>query len=258
MLRLADCATGTRFIVDLASGTAYADTREEGWIGRGDAIAGALAERVLASAREHDALFELAVPGNRTPDGKFEVRGALTRQERRAFAEGGDVLAERAALLLHLDFFDRDLDGMITPAENYRGWRRLGFSGAAAAVKAALAAVLFGRIAAGLSIDVERIAERRYARATGIYDRAGALDHSRLDSYDAAFEAAGGTLSFEETRRLIDAQSSAGAVSRGQFRSLFSVCERVNRGERVVTQAQFRGLFDGSLLWLAEATVRPA
>lgn len=254
MLRLADCATGTRFIVDLGSGAAYADTREEGWIGRDDAVGGALAERVLASAREYEALFERAVPGNRTPDGKFEVRGALTREEHVAFAEGRDVPAERAALLLHLDFFDRDLDGAITLAENYRGWRRLGFSRLRAAVKAALAAALFGRILAGFSIDVERIGERRYARSTGIYDRAGRVDASRLEPYEAAFQAASGRLGFEQTIALVRAQSAAGAVSRGQFRSFLSICRVLNRGERVVTQAQFRGLFDGSLLWLAEAT----
>jgi hypothetical protein len=249
-LRLRDCVSGTYFIVNLASGRAFAATRAEPRIGLEDEISGPIAERAVASALDYRSFFEVAVPGNTTPDGNFEVRGALTRREQNAFGEGASVPVERPALLLHLDYFDRDLDGRISLAENYAGWRRLGFSKLAAAAKTALSAVLFGRLVAGLAIDVEAIGARRYARATGIYHADGSIDHDRLDHYRAAFDAGNGRLTFEETIAQLE-NSAAGSVSRGQFRSLFSVCERLNRGERIVTAAQFRGLFDGSLLWLA-------
>lgn len=252
-LRLRDRATGSCFIVDTAKGKVYADRHDRRSIGREDEFRGDAAERALKSARENAELFELAVPGNTTFDGKFDVRGTLTRQEEMAFAGGGRVPSERPALLLHLDFFDGDLDGKITLTENYGGWRRLGFSRLAGLWKTLTSALFFGRVGARMAIDVGCIGEKRYASGTGIYDAAGCIDRARLDTYLAAFDAVRRPLSFAETMALLERHSAKGTVSRTQFRSLFSVCERLNRGEKVVTRAQFCGLFEGSLLWLAAA-----
>jgi hypothetical protein len=256
-LRLRELESGTYFVVDMAAGIAYAETLDEGTIADSNEHGG-IAQRALLSARHYDSLFELPVPGNTTPDGKFEVRGGLTRAERKDFAEGRRVAAERAALLLHLDFFDRDSDGKISVGENYAGWRRLGFSKLAAAAKAVSSAAIFGRILAGFAIDIERIGAKRYARGTGIYDHAGRINHARLDEYCAAFAQRKRPLTFDETMALLENNSAPGFLSRGQFKSLFSVCERLNKGAKVVTEAQFRGLFDGSLLWLAASTSNDA
>lgn len=252
-LRLRDSATGTCFIVDLAAGKVYADRHERRSIGSEDEIRGDAAERALKSAQQNAELFELAIPGNTTFDGKFHVCGALTRPERLAFDGGERVPSERPALLQHLDFFDRDLDGKITLAESYGGWRRLGFSRPGALWKTLTAALLLGSVGARMAIELARVGGKRYAGGTGIYDAAGRIDRGRLDAYLAAFDAAGEPLSFDEMVALLQQHSVKGAVSRAQFRSLFSVCKRLNRGRKVVTREQFIGLFEGSLLWLAAA-----
>jgi hypothetical protein len=252
LMRLRARDSGTRFIVDTRSAGVYADPDEGGWIGAANRVDLDLGERVLKSVLEYLEYFA-PLPGNATPDGKLEVRGALSRTEERAFADGQRVASERPALLLHLDFFDRDLDGRITLAESYAAWRALGFPVLRASWKTLLSALVFGRWRGGFAIEVDRIGERRYARSSGIFDRAGRIDTARLGACLAAF-GANGELSFDAVIALLERCGADGKVSRTQFRSLFEVCARLNGGRQVVTAAQFRGLFDGSLLWLAACT----
>jgi hypothetical protein len=252
-IRLRDCATRTYFLVDTTARSVCADLDERGAVRRADRPDAALAERALASASDYAEYFARAVPGTRTPDGKFLVRGPLTQAERAALQAGGDVPTERPALHLHLDFFDPDLDGRITLGENYRAWRGLGFSRFGAAVKALFSALFFGWPA----IEIERIGARRHA-GTGIFDRQGAIDEACRAPYLAQFDAAGGELSFGQVLDLLERHSAEGIVSRAQFRSLFAVCKRQNGNRDVITKSQFNGLFDGSLLWQAASTPNSA
>lgn len=252
-IRLRDCATRTYFVVDTTARTVYADLKERGAVGRGDEPDAALVERALASASDYAQYFARAVPGTKTPDGKFFVRGPLTQAERAALEAGGDVPTERPALHLHLDFFDPDLDGRITLGENYRAWRGLGFSRFGAAVKTVFSALFFG----WPTIEIGRIGAKRYA-STGIFDRQGGIDEARLAPYLGEFDDAGGELSFEQVFDLLQRHSPKGVVSRLQFRSLFAVCKRQNGNREVITKAQFTGLFDGSLLWQAASTPNDA
>jgi caleosin-related protein len=231
-IRLREPGAATGFIVDMKAGKAY-----------GDGLAPALVERAVASASDYARYFVRPVPGTATPDGEFLVRGGLTRREAAALAAGRQVRPERTALELHLDFFDLDGDGTISLTENYRGWRALGFSRVAAVLKALLAALFFG-----FRIDTDRIARRRYA-SSGIFRKDGGIDQTRLAPYLAEFDDAGGELSFAQALSALERHSDPGLVSRGQFRSLFAVCKRMNGGRGVLTKAQFAGLFDGSLLW---------
>ncbi len=247
-MRLRSVDTGTHFIVDTQARAVYADLEERGAVNRGDVPDAGLAGRVLESAREYAEYFARPVPGTATPDGKFLVRGPLTPAERAALAGGADVRTERSALEQHLDFFDADLDGRITLAESYRGWRALGFSPPWSLLKAVFAALFFG----WPTIDIARIAARRYA-STGVFDRRGAVDEACLAPYLAHFDAAGGELSVDQLRDVLR-RSSAGIVSRLQFASFCSLCTRLNGNRRVVTRRQFTGLFDGSLLWQAAFT----
>ncbi len=253
-IRLRERASQAYFIVDTESGKVYADKNGDGRIHAEEEVAGAKASDLLASARAYKRLFDEPVPGNRTPDERYDVRGPVTQEEQKQLATGGAVDAERSALLLHLDFFDADLDGKITASENLAGWKRLKFGTAGALVKTGMSAAVFGRVREGMAIDVESIGAHRYASTTGIYDAAGRIDHARLDEFLAAFDTAGRPLSFDEVIVLLDRMSAKGTVSRGQFRSLFSVCKVLNKGAEVITREQFRGLFDGSLLHLAAAT----
>jgi Caleosin related protein len=232
-IRLRDCHTGTYCVVDTNERKVY-----------GDGLAPDLVERALASASDYMGYFVRPVPGTATPDGKFLVRGGLNQGEVAALAAGRQVRPERTALELHLDFFDLDGDGTITLAENYRGWRALGFSRFAAALKAFFAALFFG-----FRIDIDLIARRR---SSGIFRKDGGIDQDRLAAFIAEFDAGGGgELGFEQVRAALKKHSTGGIVSRGQFSSLFAVCKRMNGGRSVITKAQFVGLFDGSLLWLA-------
>jgi hypothetical protein len=244
-IRLRDCDTGTHYIVDTTARTVCANLEESPRVSRADAVAPALAERALAAATEYEEYFVRAIPGTRTPDGKFVVRGGLTRAEAAALAAGRDVQAERTALELHLDFFDADGDSRITFMENYRGWRALGFSRFTAALKAFFAGIVFG-----FRIDIDRIASRRYA-SSGVFRPGGGIDEGRLAPYLAEFKDAGGELSFAQVRAALERNADPGPVSRGQFRSFFAVCRRMNAGRNVVTRAQFVGLFDGSFFWQA-------
>jgi hypothetical protein len=245
-LRLRSCDTATYFIVDTKTRAVYADLEERGAVNRGNAPDAGLAERALQSACDYAEYFVRAVPGTITPDGRFFVRGPLTQAERADLQAGGEVPTERPALLLHLDFFDAELEGRITLSENYHGWRALGFSWRAAALKAFFSALFFG----WPTIEVGRIGAKRYT-STGIFDRHGRIDEARLAPYLAEFDAAGGEMSFEQVRDLLKRRSPNGVVSKLQFGSLFEVCKRQNGNREVITEVQFIGLFDGSLLWQA-------
>ena len=70
-VRLRDGDTGTYYVVDTAARTVCANLEERPRVSRADAVAGALAERALAAATEYEEYFARAVPGTRTPDGKF-------------------------------------------------------------------------------------------------------------------------------------------------------------------------------------------
>jgi peroxygenase len=234
-IRLRHRDSGSRLIVETATRKVHAD-----------GVDPALKERALFAACEYSRYFLRAIPGTTTSDGKFQVRGGLTRAEATALAQGRTVPAERTALELHLDFFDADGDGRITPLENYRGWRALGFSRFSAAFKALFSALVFG----GYAIDIERIGKRR-RKSTGVFDRGGAIDEAQLAPYLAEFDAAGGELGFQALLETLRRHSAPGVVNRAQFRSLFAVCRRVNSKRSVITKKQFVGLFDGSLLWQA-------
>jgi hypothetical protein len=240
-IRLCEPTTRSRLIVDTSARKVY-----------GSGIEADLAERGLAAACEYAEYFVRAIPGTTSLDGKLIVRGGVTRAEAAALAAGREVPVERTALELHLDFFDADGDGRITLAENYRGWRALGFSRIGAGLKMFFAALFFG-----FRIDIERIANRRYA-SSAVFARDGGLDEKRLAPYLAEFDDAGGELSFAQVLKALERHSDPGMVSRGQFRSLFAVCRRMNAGRDTVTKAQFVALFDGSLLWQAASMTNSA
>ena len=180
-------------------------------------------------------------------------RGRLNSRESDRFNAGEGIRGRRSALAEHLDFFDQSpADGMISVRENFSGWRALGFGWFRAALQTFLSSVLFGRIAAGFAIDIDRISEKRKGGNTGIYDANGEVDPLRmqrfLEDFDRAVkEARTLAISQEKVRAIIDRHAHLGRVSSGQFRSLFSVCERINNG-KTITREQFQMLFEGTLL----------
>jgi len=205
------------------------------------------------AAKFFDEYFLAPFSGLATNDGRFLSRGRLNSREAKQFNAGEGIRGRRLALAEHLDFFDQSpADGMITVRENFFGWRALGFGLFRAALQTLLSSVLFGRVADGFAIDIDRISEKRKGGNTGIYDANGEVDPPRmqlfLDDFDRATKEAGTlSISQEEARAIIERRASLGMVSSGQFRSLFKVCERVNNG-RTITREQFQMLFEGTLL----------
>ena len=206
-----------------------------------------------AAAKFFDQYYLVPFSGIATNDGRFVSRGPLNSRESGRFNAGEGIRGRRPALAEHLDFFDQcPADGMITVRENFTGWRALGFGLLRAALQTLLSSVLFGRVAHGFAIDIDRIGEKRKGGNTGIYDANGEVDPQRmqrfLDDFDrAAKEARTLAISQEKASAIIDTHASLGMVSSGQFRSLFKVCERVNNG-KTITREQFQMLFEGTLL----------
>jgi hypothetical protein len=161
------------------------------------------------------------------------------------------VPAKRPDLLGHLDFFDRrDGDGMISLGENYSSWRDLGYGVLKSLTLTVGSAVVFGRLADGMAIDVERIFEKRPRGSTGIYAPDGNVNQARLAEFAVMFDrSATGVLTHEELKHALD-RAQLGTVPRRQFQSLLLLTERLNRS-KTVTKSQFLGLFDNSLFWLA-------
>jgi hypothetical protein len=236
-------------VVDLEKKTAWADKDHDGKVLAEEKLTGADLERALRGAAQIDDLFVSAVPGTRTPDDAFDVAGVASKSELAALHAGKSVDATRGELKMHLDFFDKSGNEKASPKEVYEGFRATGFGPVNAAVKTGLVAVLFGKMKDGFDVDIAQIAVHRYASSTGIYDKNGRIDEAKLTSYLAAFDAKGGTLTHDEVIALLN-EKGAGTVSKGQFKSLFTVCKKMN-GDDTVNKTQFRGLFDGSLLWQA-------
>jgi len=214
-----------------------------------------------AAAKFFDQYYLVPFSGIATNDGRFVSRGRLNSRESGRFNAGEGIRGRRPALAEHLDFFDQcPADGMITVRENFTGWRALGFGLLRAALQTLLSSVLFGRVADGFAIDIDRIGEKRKGGNTGIYDANGEVDPQRmqrfLDDFDrAAKEARTLAISQEKASAIIDTHASLGMVSSGQFRSLFKVCERVNNG-KTITREQFQMLFEGTLLVYAASYPR--
>ncbi len=252
MIRLFEKASGRSLIVDAANGRAYQDRDGDGKVSASEELKGPGAAAAVKAAQQIDRLFVAAIPGTVSPEGDFEVRGPVGPAEADAFHAGLPLPVERSALKQHLDFFDQDRDGKMTLGESYRGFRDVGFSPVKAGVKAFMAGMIFAGPMKQGKVDIEGIANgKRYASSTGIYDAQGRLDEGKLGEYLAEFAKAGGKLPFDDVLKLLAKKAQAGTVSKNQFKSLFTVCEKMNRGEKVVTADQFRGLFDGSLLWRA-------
>jgi len=250
-IRLFHAGLGQYVIVD--GEAVYADLDGDGRIARSERYTGE-AERALVGAARHFAdYYDAPFPGARSLDSQITSGGRLNDKEAERFSRDlKGVLAKRPDLMGHLDFFDRaDGDGMITLGENYRSWRDLGFGAVKSLILTVSSAAVFGRIADGFAIDVERIAEKRPRGSTQIYGPDGNVDQARLAEFAASFDdGANGVLTHDQLRAALAVKAQLGTIPKRQFVSLFALTERIN-GSKTVTKEQFVGLFDNSLFWTA-------
>lgn len=182
--------------------------------------------------------------------------GRLNKVEAQRFHDDArGVPSVRTALERHLDFFDEDTaDGRITIGENWRGWRRLGYGFFRSLIGTIGAAFIFGRIVNRFAIDIARIGEKRSHSSTGLYDHNGEVNEVVLAACMDEFRKTtpGGHVSQDKALEIVAERARPpGSVSIRQFKSLFDLCSRLNRNQKVITERQFEGLFNGYLLHLA-------
>lgn len=252
-LRLHDRQTDRRVIVE--GGHVYADVDGDRRIGKNDELsASALGPRhgaLVEAARYIDQCFDRRVPGVTTADGTIVSGATLNAVEQEEFESGKGTAVERGHLAHHLSFFDARNTGIINLGDNYHGWRTLGFGRLRAALQTVVSAAVFGWRRGG-TIVIAEIGRDRPSGATGIYGPDGNIDEARWAQFLAAFErvARHGILTEDEARAILADQVTLGTVPKGQFRSLFRVCERMNRS-KTITIDEIRWLYDASLLYRA-------
>jgi peroxygenase len=253
LFRLHDRETNTHVIV--RGDHVYADVDGDGKIGKGDEVsASALGPRhaaLIEAARHIERFCDPRVPGVTNADGTIVSGATLNTIEQDEFESGTGTPAQRGHLAHHLSFFDAGNRGIISPADNYRGWRNLGFGRLLAVWQTVVSAALFGWRHGG-TIVIATISKDRPSGATGIYGQDGNIDEQKWSQFRAAFErvARGGTLTQDEARAVLAEQVTLGVVPKGQFRSLFRVCETMNRA-KTITIDEIRWLYDASLFYRA-------
>jgi hypothetical protein len=252
-LRLHDRSTNSHVIVQ--DDRVYADRDGDRRIGKRDEVtASAFGPRhaaLVEAARYIDRFSDARVPGVFNADGSVVSGGTLNAAEQQEFDSGTGTAAERGHLAQHLAFFDGRNKGIINLADNYRGWRGLGFGRLRALMQAVLSATVFGWRHAG-TIVIAEIGKDRPSGATGIYGRDGNIDETRWAEFHAAFAriARDGVLTQDQARAILAQQVALGFVPKGQFRSLFRVCEHMNRAQ-TITLDEIRWLYDASLFYRA-------
>jgi len=252
-LRLHDRQTNRHVVV--YDECVYADLDGDRRIGKRDiADANVLGPRhgaLIEAARYIDRFSDARVPGVTNADGSIVSGGTLNAAEQEEFESGSGTAAERGHLAQHLAFFDERNKGIISLAGNYRGWRRLGFGTLRALVQAAVSAAVFGWRHGGVIVIAE-IGRDRPSGATGIYGPDGNIDETKWAEFRAAFARAArdGVLTQDEARAVLAQQVRLGFVPERQFRSLFHVCEIMNRS-KTITVDEIRWLYDASLFYRA-------
>jgi hypothetical protein len=252
-LRLHDRQTNTHVIVQ--GDHVYADVDGDRKIGKGDEVgASALGLRhgaLVEAARYIDQFCDSRVPGVTNADGSIVSGATLNTVEQEEFESRKGTAEQRGHLAHHLSFFDGRNRGAINLGENYRGWRNLGFGLLRALVQTVVSAAVFGWRHGG-TIVIAEIGRDRPSGATGIYGQDGNIDEEKWARFRAAFErvARGGILTEDEARAVLAEQVTLGFVPKGQFRSLFRVCENMNR-TKTITIDEIRWLYDASLFYRA-------
>lgn len=236
-MRLLHTESGERFLWD----PPHLYQARGGRIRRDDLLEPGPLHDQLCLAASH---FETHQPGQIY--GSVMSCGNVNAVERAELDRPQGTAAIRPLIQEHLAFFDPSGSGFITVADNYRGWRRLGFGILQASLQALGASLVFGWPRAG-TIEIGRIQRVRPSGASGIYDAQGQVDQTKLDELLAQLP---GEASHEQFWQALDSQFSLGRVPRRQFKSLLRVCQRMN-GRPTITPDQVRWLYDGSLLWKA-------
>ncbi len=168
----------------------------------------------------------------------------------------------RTALQQHVDFFDRNRDGILTAREISRGLGDLGIAPPVARPILALAVSLFlGRrtwavLHPTLTINVDAIHRGRHGSSTGIFRADGTLDEARFDVLFATYDKDGdGAIEEAELQEWMTRKAAPGlaqALDRffasRELPTLFrEFAERNAHGVRTLPRAKLLDFYQGAL-----------
>lgn len=172
------------------------------------------------------------------------------------------VSTTRTTLQKHVDYFDRNHDGQITPVETYQGLRALGLGRGRATFSAALINGTLGpkttsSWTAPFTIDTARIHFAKHGSDTGIIDAQGHFVRAKFDAmFDRFDRDHDDALARDEVTAMLTSNRTDGAsavASKGEFGLLLDVAgeDRVIDGHvtRVLTRETMAALYDGSLFY---------
>jgi peroxygenase len=170
---------------------------------------------------------------------------------------------ERSALERHAAFFDRDGDGLITPAETFASLRELGVGAALGAVltsliHAALGPITQRRLTLGIRVDAVARGKRR--RSSGVFGpdgRFAPISFERLRAAPAGDDA----LTLRELRALIASNPASRSqnpleafFSWAETRTLFCLAADARRREGgrdvpALSRKRLRSFYEGHLFY---------
>jgi peroxygenase len=171
--------------------------------------------------------------------------------------------SSRTALQKHVDFFDTDRDGKITPLETYQGLRRLGLGALRSAVFGGIINAALGSStsrAPSLTIDANHIEAGMHGSDTGVFDERGFFVQESFDRLFARYDRDGdGALDQEELSRFFkgnrtDLLGHLGSMA--EFELLLTLAGEDREGRKVLTRQRLGEFYDGSLFYQLADEVR--
>ncbi len=93
-----------------------------------------------------------------------------------------------------------------------------------------------------LGVTISKLDERQVGKGllktSGLFQQNGQINPAVKASFDAAFEANGGTMTPKQFNQVLDDMGVA-LVGRRQFKSFYLLCAALNDGKKAITQEQF-------------------
>lgn len=193
-------------------------------------------------------------------------------------------------LIRHLEFFDRDQNGLISARENYEGWRAVGLSPLKSAIQTVGSAVIFGgglatirpaHLGAAvravyaaiahdsmpalptLDLSIEATMSNRPRHPSGVLNREGQLDEARFRELITSFlnysrrvrsdDQPPDTMTKKQFFAFLGTEAVKG-LGKKQFKTMVEVMENCG-GDGLVRPIHLAAIYSGALMYNAQAVL---